>query len=289
MKRGSQTAAERAVLLLRATLLPGGHPAVSQELVWAIRGAIVLGGLVLVAFAVDKTLWDWLDLLIVPAALAIGAYLLDRAQSERASKAERAQQVREREAEDVRRKRELDVEKRRAENEYRKEFLMHIRRAYNGAKKVRRVLAAHRCDDGKIPCSVYEAQMEALMDSQLELELYKPDKKVWPDKVGPPNALLPAFGNEKKREEISASVRELEKHLNNIIEEYDKGDKGRYAEVKKKLRLTGPSSKIPLQCLPALHQFVETESFKEKFASTVHKLQKQVKEEIERAYSNGAE
>jgi hypothetical protein len=209
--------------------------------------------------------------------------LLDQAQSERVRKADEVQQNREQKAENARRRRELDVEKQRAENEYRKEFLMHILRAYNGAKKVRRVLTAHRSDDKKIPCGVYEAQMEALMDAQLELEIYKPDKR-----EGPPNALLPAFENEKKTGEISARVSELEKYLKNIIEDYDKGYEGRYAEVKKKLGLNGPSSQMPLQCLPDLHQFIETESFRKEFARPVHKLQKQVKEEIERAHSNGA-
>ncbi len=238
----------------------------------------------------DKEFWDYLELLIVPAALAIGVYLLDRAQSERDRKAVEAQQQRESDAERTRREYELDVAKRRAENEYRKEFVMHILRAYNGAKKVRRVLAAHRSDDKKIPCSVYEAQMEALMDSQLELELYKPEKKVRPEKVGAPNALLALlpFENEKTRGAISALMSELERYLNNIIEDYDKGDKGRYAEMKKKLGLNGPSSQMPLQCLPALQQFVETGTFKPEFALLVDKLVKQIKEENERAHSNEA-
>ncbi len=238
----------------------------------------------------DKEFWDYLELLIVPAALAIGVYLLDRAQSERDRKAVEAQQQRESDAERTRREYELDVAKRRAENEYRKEFVMHILRAYNGAKKVRRVLAAHRSDDKKIPCSVYEAQMEALMDSQLELELYKPEKKVRPEKAGAPNALLALlpFENEKTRGAISALMSELERYLNNIIEDYDKGDKGRYAEMKKKLGLNGPSSQMPLQCLPALQQFVETGTFKPEFALLVDKLVKQIKEENERAHSNEA-
>lgn len=81
MEREPQTTRERAVLLLRATLLPGWHPTSSQRLVWAIRGVIGLGVLVLVASAVDKPLWDWLDLLIVPAVLAIGGYLFSNSQN----------------------------------------------------------------------------------------------------------------------------------------------------------------------------------------------------------------
>jgi hypothetical protein len=78
-----QTALERAILLLRASLVPGWHPTAGQGLVWAIRCALVLGVLVLIAFAVDRTLWDWLDLLIVPVVLAVGAYLFTRAENRR--------------------------------------------------------------------------------------------------------------------------------------------------------------------------------------------------------------
>ena len=46
-----------------------------------IRGAIVLGALVLTASAVDKPLWEWLGLLIVPVVLAIGGYLFNSSQN----------------------------------------------------------------------------------------------------------------------------------------------------------------------------------------------------------------
>jgi hypothetical protein len=76
-----QDARERAVLLLRATFLPAWRPTASQRLVWTIRGATVLGVLVLIASAVDKPLWEWLNLLIVPAVLAIGGYLFNSSQN----------------------------------------------------------------------------------------------------------------------------------------------------------------------------------------------------------------
>jgi len=53
-----------------------------------------------------KKFWDYLELLIVPAALALGVYLLNRAQQERERKAEAAQQ-----------ERELAVESQRAQDE----------------------------------------------------------------------------------------------------------------------------------------------------------------------------
>jgi pentapeptide repeat protein len=81
VERDHTTTRERAVLLLRATFLPRWEPTAGQALVWLIRGAIVLGVFILIASAVDKTLWDWLGLLIVPAVLAIGGYLFNSAQN----------------------------------------------------------------------------------------------------------------------------------------------------------------------------------------------------------------
>ena len=119
MAQEPRTRQERAHELLRATLATSSWvPTTEAErLVWAIRGAIVLGLLVLIASAVEKSLWAWLDLLIVPVVLALGVYLLNRAQSERERKAEVAQQVREREAAEARRERELEIENERAQDE----------------------------------------------------------------------------------------------------------------------------------------------------------------------------
>ena len=43
MEQEPQTALERALLLLRASLVPGWQPTVEQGLVWAIRCAVGLG------------------------------------------------------------------------------------------------------------------------------------------------------------------------------------------------------------------------------------------------------
>jgi hypothetical protein len=74
-----------------------------------------------------KTLWDWLDLLIVPAVLAGGVAWLnwaqrqrerdaEKAQQERADKAEEDRRRREREAQAAQRERELEVENQRAQD-----------------------------------------------------------------------------------------------------------------------------------------------------------------------------
>lgn len=79
---------ERALELLRATFasstLSTWLPTTgTKRLVWAIRCAIVLATVVLIASAVDKSLWNWLKLLVVPAVLAFGGYWLNRQQQAR--------------------------------------------------------------------------------------------------------------------------------------------------------------------------------------------------------------
>jgi uncharacterized protein YjbI with pentapeptide repeats len=84
-----------------------------------------------------KKFWDYLELLIVPAALAIGVYLLNRAQQEREREADEAQRRRERMAEEDRREREreaqaaqrareLEVEKQRAQDAALQAYLDHV-------------------------------------------------------------------------------------------------------------------------------------------------------------------
>jgi uncharacterized protein YjbI with pentapeptide repeats len=100
----------RRVVVLAAFALAG-----------VVVGVIVYGyldmpGSKLIGVA-NKNFWDYLDLLIVPAALALGVYLLNWMQSERARKAEIVQDAREREAEENRRERERETEENRRERE----------------------------------------------------------------------------------------------------------------------------------------------------------------------------
>src|SRR5215213_125728 len=72
-------------------------------------------GLVVDANYRKRALWDWLELLIVPAALAIGVYWLNRRQTER-----------EREAQAAQRARELEIERERAQDEALQAYLVHM-------------------------------------------------------------------------------------------------------------------------------------------------------------------
>ena len=84
-----------------------------------VVGVIIYGYLIRPGWTgfADKTFWDYLDLLIVPVALALGLYWLSWSQSKREREAEEAQQQRERQAQAAQRERELEIENQRAQDE----------------------------------------------------------------------------------------------------------------------------------------------------------------------------
>lgn len=104
MAQEPQTAQERARQLLRATLATSKWVPTTEEqrLVWAIRIAVVLGVLAAIGYAFEKTLWDWLNLLIVPAVIAAGVAWLNRRQREREQQLADQQRERERQLADQR-------------------------------------------------------------------------------------------------------------------------------------------------------------------------------------------
>jgi uncharacterized protein YjbI with pentapeptide repeats len=122
-----KTPRERAEDLIHL-LVPDWRPTPRQGL-WAIRIGIVVGILVAIGYSYGVTLWDWIKILIVPAAIAIGVAWLNQAhreeereaeaeQRERARQAtEEARREREREAQAAQRERELEVESQRAQDE----------------------------------------------------------------------------------------------------------------------------------------------------------------------------
>jgi uncharacterized protein YjbI with pentapeptide repeats len=77
---------ERALDLIRLLVPDDWRPTTLQAL-WAIRIAvllaILLGILVLLGTPYGVTLWDWLNLLIVPVVLALGGYLFTRSENRR--------------------------------------------------------------------------------------------------------------------------------------------------------------------------------------------------------------
>jgi uncharacterized protein YjbI with pentapeptide repeats len=76
---------ERASKFLK-DLVPNWRPSREQKL-WTIRITLVLvvflGIFTLAGLPFGITLWDWVKLLIVPAALALGGYLLNRSENQR--------------------------------------------------------------------------------------------------------------------------------------------------------------------------------------------------------------
>jgi hypothetical protein len=78
-----KTRRERAEDLI-SLLVPDWRPT-PQQVLWAIRivllSVLVLGILTLVGRPFDITLWQWLDLLIIPAVLVVGGYLFTRSEN----------------------------------------------------------------------------------------------------------------------------------------------------------------------------------------------------------------
>ncbi|HSK82962.1 MAG TPA: pentapeptide repeat-containing protein [Rubrobacter sp.] len=95
-----QNPQERARELIRS-LVPDWRPTTPQVL-WAVRITIALGVLIAIGYSYGITLWDWLQLLIVPAVIAGGGIWFNRQQQERQLQANREQQHRELEIADQR-------------------------------------------------------------------------------------------------------------------------------------------------------------------------------------------
>jgi hypothetical protein len=97
-----------------------GQPSLRQGIV--LGSVLILFLLIIAAYSYEwtgfpgKTIWHWLDLLIVPAAVAVGVLLLDQRQRQRDQQAGRERRRREQEMEELQREHELEVEDERAQD-----------------------------------------------------------------------------------------------------------------------------------------------------------------------------
>ncbi len=91
-------------------LVPDWRPT-REQLLWAVRIAIVLvvllGILTLVGLPFDITLWEWLDLLIIPIVLALGGYLFTRSENRKTQEIAEQQRDLDRKIADARRQDDL--------------------------------------------------------------------------------------------------------------------------------------------------------------------------------------
>jgi peptidoglycan/LPS O-acetylase OafA/YrhL len=87
VQKESRTTLYRALLLILEILaLDRRQPhwrLTTGRLVWIIRGLIALALLLAIGAYYNKGMWAWLDLLVVPAAIAVGVFLLDQEQQRR--------------------------------------------------------------------------------------------------------------------------------------------------------------------------------------------------------------
>jgi hypothetical protein len=187
----------------------------------------------------EKSLFDWLRILVFPAAVAVGTVVLN-------------QTIREHERE---------TQKAQRQNEYRRDLLTRLTRAYNDTKKVRRLLKASLVTDRQsnaeeIACTAYEVQLQELMDPQLEFESLEEELKFVKDQ--------PDFiGVRKHIEAIEQRVWQLSRYPKQVIDEYE-DEEGAYKEAKSQLNVNG-ACRMRFDSLPALKHFIYSGSVRTKF------------------------
>ena len=241
-----KTPRERAEDLLMHLLVPDWRPTPRQGL-WAIRATIVLGVLVAIGYAYGITLWDWAQLLIVPAALAGGVAWLNWAQRQRERQAEEARRKRELEIEKQRAQqdKERDEKRRRAENldELRKDLLQRLRQAFNDFKRIKRLLRAKaftpayygKLDpEAKVVLVQYDKHLQVLNDVQLDLEVIAADAE----------ANLMVFEHSKQ---IARDIKVMAEFLNDAIKEsgrergnYDSHNPPKISDLRMLAEVVGP-------------------------------------------------
>jgi hypothetical protein len=190
----------------------------------AIRWGIVLAVLALAVFVFlgyyfgwkwtgfpQKRPFDWIQILVIPAAVVIGAFLLDQTARKRERDADQKARKREKDADQKARKREKDAENRAQEQSLQREFHKDLVQAYNAAKKSRRLLKVKkRRDEVSQEASPYDGPMEELVSAQLQFELLEEVART-------------LFFSGDGHDDIPSKLDKAEKYLGNVVNEYEKG------------------------------------------------------------------
>jgi len=193
-----------------------------------------------------KTLWDWLDLLVIPVALAIGAFLLTKAQS----------------------KAEKDKEKRDELHDLHRRFYASVFQAFHDAKSVRRLLRATAQylppdrTEIMIMLEPYDKQMQTLVDIQLQFETFEDDIEQ--------NSTL--FPDDQMRNVLKIYFDIIEKYLHDIVEEYE--------EHYQKPTLSYIDKTLPLYKLPKLKNFIDDDSKDNKYFKLARRARKVLRKQL---------
>jgi uncharacterized protein YjbI with pentapeptide repeats len=87
---------------------------------------VLLGALILVGLPFDVTLWDWLDLLIVPIVLALGGFLFTRSENRRTQDVAERQRDVDREIADQRAQTDREIANQSRQDDAQQEYFNHI-------------------------------------------------------------------------------------------------------------------------------------------------------------------
>jgi hypothetical protein len=126
-------------------------------------------------------------------------------------------------------------EVREAERGLQRQLLRDVIQAYNGAKKVRRLVRAKARDKSmNVRAQPYDEQMQILLDIQLSFEAFKHQAQANPQLFPPSSG-------------VQAGLDKIEKYLNKIVDEYETHLSS----------FTGrPAATLPLAQLGALEEFI---------------------------------
>jgi hypothetical protein len=122
---------------------------------------------------------------------------------------------------------------REAERGLQRQLLMEVVEAYNGAKKVRRLVRANARINDSIRAQPYDEQMRSLLEVQLTFESLKHQAEANPQ-------LFP------KNSGVCAALDSIEKYLNKIVDEYEK----------KFSLFAGGQAKLPAAQFDKLQEFI---------------------------------
>ncbi len=198
-----------------------------------------------------KTLWDWLQLLIIPVALAIGGYWFTIAQ----------------------RKSETDKEKRDELHDLRRRFYANVFQAFHDAKKVRRLLrgtAQYLPPDQQVTMILiepYDKQMQVLIEIQLQFETFVDDVKQENSPLFPKDQ-----PNDQMRNVLKIYFKIIQHYLHAIVKEYENHYK----------ILTSSNTKTALSIyqLPKLKNFIDEKSKRNTFFILGHRVREVLRDQL---------
>jgi len=151
----------------------------------------------------NKNVWDWLDLLVVPAALAVGVYWLNTRQAARQRQAEDQRQAREDAAQEAQVQHTLEVEDQRAQDAALQAYLDQMSHLLTDAERPLR--RAQPSDDLSIVARARTLTVLSRLDGQRKARVVRflYESGVMPATSGAPQTTRPSGSTSTRKPDTS--------------------------------------------------------------------------------------